>query len=181
MAAETLFRAGIGGLLVVAVCDVVVAWALYVFLEPVNKGLSLLAAWFRLVYATILGVALFNYAAVPRLLRGADLSNAIEAGRLHSDVVLSIHAFDDGWAMGLVFFGLHLALLGYLVLKSDYIPRLLGAVLLASGLAYLVDNFGRLLLPEYDLGLATFAGWGELLLVPWLLVKGMNVHPTRPQ
>ena len=44
MAAETLFRAGIGGLLVVAVCDVVVAWALYVFLEPVNKSLSLLAA-----------------------------------------------------------------------------------------------------------------------------------------
>ena len=83
--------------------------------------------------------------------------------------------------MGLVFFGLHLALLGYLILKSDYIPRLLGAVLIIAGLAYLVDNFGRLLLPGYDLGLATFVGWGELLLVPWLLVKGMSVLPARPQ
>jgi hypothetical protein len=55
---EPQFRAGIACLASVAVLDVVVAWALYVFLIQVNKNLSLLTAWFRLAYATILVVAL---------------------------------------------------------------------------------------------------------------------------
>lgn len=175
IANEMLFRIGVGSLVIVAILDVVVAWALYVFLEPINKSLSLLAAWFRLVYATILGVALFNYANVLRLLSDADYSKVFEVDRLHADMMLSLNAFDDGWAIGLVFFGLHLALLGYLILRSDYIPRILGVVLIAAGLAYLIDNLGVLMLPNYNVSIATFVGWGELLLMLWLLTKGVRV------
>ena len=60
MANELLFRMGICSLIIVIILDVVVAWALYVFLKPINKSLSLLAAWFRLVYAAIFGIALAN-------------------------------------------------------------------------------------------------------------------------
>ena len=100
IADETRFRIGMGSLVVVAICDVVVAWALYVFLEPVNRHLALLAAWFRLVYAAMLGVALFNYVHVLRLLSGADYLKALEADRLHADAMLAVNAFDDGWAIG---------------------------------------------------------------------------------
>jgi len=179
IADEKLFRVGIGSLIIVAILDVVVAWALYVFLEPVSRNLSLLAAWLRLVYAIILGVALFNYASVLQLLSGANYLKTIETDQLHADVMLSINTFDDGWAFGLVFFGLHLALLGYLALRSDYIPKILGVVLIVAGLAYLIDNFGRFLLPHYDLGIATFVGWGELLLMFWLLFKGVKVQRTQ--
>ena len=141
--------------------------------------LALLAAWFRLVYAAMLGVALFNYAHVLQLLSGADYLKALEADRLHADTMLAIYTFDDGWAIGLVFFGLHLALLGYLVLKSDYIPKILSFVLIAAGLAYLIDSFGKLLLPNSDLGIATFVGWGELLFMLWLLFRGARApNPT---
>ncbi|MDD5065783.1 MAG: DUF4386 domain-containing protein, partial [bacterium] len=58
---ETLFRIGIGSFLIVIICDIIVAWALYIFLRPINKGLSMLTAWFRLVYAVIFSVALVNY------------------------------------------------------------------------------------------------------------------------
>ena len=58
MADESLFRIGICSFIIVIILDVLVAWALYVLLKPVNKSLSLLMAWFRLVYATIFGISL---------------------------------------------------------------------------------------------------------------------------
>ncbi len=179
IADEMLFRIGIGCLIIVAILDVLVAWALFVFLEPVNRNISCLAAWFRFIYATILGVALFNYANVLQLLSGADYLSALETDQLHAEMMLSLYAFDDGWAIGLVFFGLHLGLLGYLIFKSDYMPKILGIVLIVAGFGYLIDNFGILLLSNYNLGIATFVGWGELLLMFWLLLKGRKIERTQ--
>ena len=178
LAGEMQFRIGVTGLFVVAVLDVVVAWALYVFLEPANKNLSLLAAWFRLVYSAILGVALFGYANVLRLLGGTHYMQAVETGQLHADVMLSIKVFEDGWAIGLVFFGIHLVILGYLVFKSGYVPRILGVVLAFGGAAYLTDSFVRFLLPHRTIDLAAFVGWGELLFMLWLLYKGLKAPNT---
>lgn len=52
------FRLGIFLFVIVVLLDIIVAWALYIFLKPQNKGLSLLTAWLRMVYATMLGVAI---------------------------------------------------------------------------------------------------------------------------
>lgn len=171
------FRTGIFSFLIVILCDVVVAWALYVFLKPVNKSLSLLAAWFRLVYAIIFGFALVNYFSVLHLLSGADYLTVFEIDQLHAKVMLSLNAFSDGWAIGIVFFGLHLFVLGYLVFKSGYIPRILGILLVIAGLGYLIDNFGKFLFPSYDVAISLVTGWGELLFMFWLLFKGVKVQP----
>ena len=108
---EGLFRIGICSLIVVAILDVVVAWALYEFLKPINKSLSLLTAWFRLVYAAILGISLHNLFSVLLLLGDADYLKVFETDQLHAQAMLSLSAFSDGWDIGAVFFGLHLALL----------------------------------------------------------------------
>lgn len=178
LAGEMQFRIGITCLFIVAVLDVVVAWALYVFLAPVNKNLSLLAAWFRLVYSAILGVALFGYANVLRLLGGAHYMKGVETGQLHADVMLSLNVFDDGWAIGLVFFGIHLVILGYLVFKSGYVPRILGIVLVTAGAAYVTDSFGKFLLTNRTLDLVTLVGWGEALFMVWLLYRGLKAPNT---
>ena len=175
MASEILFRTGICSFLIVIVCDVVVAWALYVYLKPVNKSLSLLAAWFRLVYSTIFGIALVNYFSIFQLLNGADYLIVIEPTHLYAQVMLSINAFSDGWAIGFVFFGLHLALLGYLAFKSDYIPRIYGVLLMVAGLSYLIDYFGNFLFPNLDAAISMVLGWGELLFMFWLLFKGGKI------
>ena len=175
MAKEMLFRTGICSFLIVIVCDVVVAWALYVFLKPVNKSLSLLAAWFMLVYSTIFGIALVNYFSIFQLLSGSDYLTIIEPTQLHAQVMLSINAFSDGWAIGFVFFGLHLALLGYLVFKSDYIPKILGILLIVVGIGYLIDYFGKFLFPNFDAAISLVVGWGELLFMFWLLFKGAKI------
>lgn len=176
---EMLFRTGICSFLIVIICDVAVAWALYVFLKPVNKSLSLLAAWFRLVYATIFGIALVNYLNVLQLLSGADYLKVFGIDQLHAKVMLSLNAFNDGWAIGFVFFGFHLALLGYLVFKSGYIPRILGVLLIIAGLGYLIDNFGKFLFPNFNATISLITGWGELIFMFWLLFKGIKVQRTQ--
>ena len=169
LADEGLFRMAICGFIVVIILDVVVAWALYVLLKPVNKSLSLLMAWFRLVYATVFSFSLVFPVIVLLLLSGADYLTVFETDQLHAQVTLFLNAFRDGWAIGLVFFGLHLALLGYLVFKSGYIPRILGILLIVAGLSYLIDYFGEFLFPTFNVGISQIAGWGELLFMVWLL------------
>jgi len=179
MANESLFRFGIVSFLIVLICDVLVAWALYVFLKPTNKSLSMLAAWFRLVYTTIFGAALFGLVMVLRLVSGADLLTAFEPNQLYAQVTLFLNAFDYGWLFALVFFGIHLIVLGYLVFKSGHAPKILGVLLVIAGLGYLVDSFAQFLLPNYAdyesiflLIVALPGTISELSFCFWLLFKG---------
>jgi hypothetical protein len=176
MGKETLFRTGIFSYIIVIVMDIVVAWALFVFLKPVNKSLSLLTAWFRVVYATIFAIALNNLFNVLQLLNRADYLKVLETGQLRAQVMLSLNAFTDGWAIGFVFFGLHLGLLGYLVFKSNYIPKFLGILLIIAGVGYLIDNIGEFLVPNFNLAINMVTGWGELIFMFWLLIKGSKIQ-----
>lgn len=176
MANELLFRLGICSFIIVIILDVIVAWALYVLLKPVNKSLSLLMAWFRLVYATIFGIALVNFFSVLQLLSGADYLTAFEPNQLHAQVMLFLNAFSYGWAIGLVFFGIHLFILGYLVFKSGYIPKILGVLLIIAGLGYLIDSFVIFLLPNYEATIIMVTFIGESLFMLWLLIKGLKIQ-----
>ena len=178
MANELSFRIGICSFIIVIILDVVVAWALYVLLKPVNKSLSLLTAWFRLVYAAIFGIALANLLSVVLLLSGSDYLTVFETNQLHAQGMLFLNAFSYTWDIGGVFFGFHLFILGYLVFKlgySSYIPRILGVLLIIASFGYLIDSFGEFLLPDYDANIAQFTFIGELLLAFWLLFKGAKI------
>jgi len=175
MADESLFRIGICSFIIVIILDVVVAWALYVFLKQVNKSLSLLTAWFRLGYAIMFGIALANLFSVLPLLSGADYLTVFETDQLHAQVMLFINAFNYGSNIAYVFLSLHLFILGYLVFKSGYsgyILRILGVLLIIASFGYLIDNFGKLLLPDYDTNIAMFTFIGEVLFMLWLLWRG---------
>jgi len=178
MTSEILFRIGICSILIVLICDVVVAWALYIFLKQVNESLSLLTAWFRLVYAATLGIALLNFVIVLILLSGANYLAVFETDQLHAQVMLFINAFYDVWAIGLIVFGFHLLSLGYLAFKSDYIPKILGVLLMLAGLSYLIDYIGNFLFPNLDAAISMVLGWGELLFMFWLLFKGVKLQQT---
>lgn len=176
IANELAFRVGIGGYLIVIICDVVVAWALYMFLKPANEHLSLMTAWFRLVYSALFAASLLGLVTVLRVLEGAAVMS-VSTDLLPAQVMSSLTAFRDGWDIGFVFFGLHLVLLGYVVFKSGYVPRLLGVLLVVAGVGYFGDSFGKFLIPGYGLNLATFTFIGEPLLMLWLLFEGARAHP----
>lgn len=179
IASSGLFRLGISCFLVVAVLDVVVAWGLYVLLEPVNKSLSLLAAWFRVVYAAAFAVALIPLFGVLQLLSGADYLKGLETNQLHAQVMLSLGTFRSGWDLALVLFGFHLLVLGYTAFTSGFIPRWLSILLGIAGLGYLADSFGKMLIPSYNITISMFTFVGEVVLIFWLLWKAFRGFDER--
>lgn len=97
------FRLGILSFTIMVIFDVIVTWALYIFLKPVNRSLSLLAAWLRLVNATIFGVALYNLLSVLELSGAAEYLTAFGTAQLQVQMMLFLNAFNDTWLIGLIF------------------------------------------------------------------------------
>ena len=115
--------------------DVVIAWALYVLLVPVNRSLSLLTAWFRLIFAAIALVGWLHLVTVYRLLTTPDYVTLFGTNPLHAQVQLQLRSFRYDWSVSLIIFGVHLVLLGYLIFRSGYIPWIIGILLVLMGLA----------------------------------------------
>jgi hypothetical protein len=180
-AQEFLFRIAILSFIIMVVFDVILAWALYILLIPTNKSLSLLTAWLRLVNATIFGMAIYNLFSVLHLISGADYFSMIDNSYLQTQVMQQLDAFNKTWLLGLVFFGVHLFFLGYLIFKSGYIPRLIGILLFIAGIGYLIDSIANFMMPNYNnyanifLIVVIVPGViGELSLTIWLLFKGVK-------
>ena len=186
MANNFLFRTGMASWLIVLTLDSVVAWSLYILLIPVNKSLSLLAAWFRVIFVAISGVALLSVLDALRLSKGADYLTAFTADQLQAQVRLSLNAYWDVTLIAWVFFGLHIFFIGYLIFKSSYIPRILGVLLLIASIGYWINSFATFLLPniadsadsaETLLGVTiTPAIIAESLLILWLLIRGGKIE-----
>jgi len=174
-----LFRLGIFSFLLMVIFDLVLTWALYLLLKPVNKDISLLTAWFRLVNVALFGVAVFHLFAVLQLINGVGPMGVFEHSQLNAQVMLSFISFNDIWLIGLIFFGIHLFFLGYLIIRSGYIPKILGVLLIIAGIGYLVDSFASFLFPRYSdfetvfMLLVVIPGViGELSFTIWLLLRG---------
>jgi len=120
----------------------------------------------------MLGIALHNLIIVLVLLSGANYLAVFETDQLHAQVLLLLNAFNDAWALGLIVFGFHLFILGFLVFKSDYIPRILGILLMVAGAGYLIEYFGTSIFPNFDAPISLVTGWGELFFMFWLFWKG---------
>ncbi len=179
VANQGLFLAGMFAYLITFICDVLVAWALYVLLIPVNRSLSLLTAWFRLVYTVIAFFGLLKFVTVFRIVKTPDYLTMFGSDQLHAQVHLLLKSFGYEWSMGLVLFGIHLVLLGYLVYRSGYIPKILGILLAIAGLGYLISELRPYLYPNVDVGFTMITFFGEVILMLWLLVRGWKIQePT---
>ncbi len=76
---------------------------------------------------------------------------------------------------------MHLLVLGYLVFKSGYIPRAIGVLVVIAALGYLIDSFGGFLSTGYNANVALFTFVGEVLLMVWLLWKGLRLRKLLPR
>ncbi len=171
IASEGLFRIGVASFLIVIMLDIVIAWALYVLLSPVNRTLALLTAWLRLVFAAVFGYALVNLLDVAQIVGNVEQS-ALQGDQLQAQVMSSIASFDNGWTgIALAIFGLHLLGLGYLLFRSAHFPRFLGVLVAIAGGGYLADSFGTILIPDFSFTFSLFTFVGEALLIVWLFLN----------
>jgi hypothetical protein len=181
MASEGLFRLGIVSDAIVFLLEIAITVLLYMLLKPVNKTLSLVAAFARLAMTVVQGINLLNQFAALLLLSGVGYLKAFEPGQLHALVLLFLSAHESVTLIWGIFFALHLFFLGYLVYKSGYIPRILGILLVIASLCYLIQSFGIILLPEFEnaFSLVGFVSIVELAFPLWLVIKGVrDQHPV---
>jgi hypothetical protein len=179
MASQGLFRMSIGVELVILLSEIVLSVLLYILLKPVNKTLSLVAAVSRLAMTTIHGVNLLNHFIVLLLLGGAGYLTVFEPDQLHALVMVFLDAYDYGFTVGVVFLFLHALILGYLIFKSGYFPKILGVLFVIASFGYLIDGFSHVLLANYQKGpvyLALPIAIAEIAFPLWLLIKGVNVE-----
>ena len=167
--------------------DVVVAWALHLLFRPAGRALSALTAWFRIVYTVFLGVAVVFLYTVLQLVDGPDYVSALGRPTLEANTMLALDAFNATWLIGLVAFGIHLALLGTMILRSGLAGRVLGVLLLVAGSAYVFDTGVYTLFDGYrdHAGLFTAivavpAVVAEAAFTVWLLARagGRGLEPA---
>jgi hypothetical protein len=175
-----LFVAAIFCYLVTFIEDIILAWALYVLLAPVNRAVSLLTAWFRLIYTAVALFGWLNLLTVHRLLTTPDLQTLFGSGPLRAQVQLLLNSFRYDWSISLIIFGIHLVLLGCLIFCSGYIPKLLGILLVIDGLGWITDSIQPYFFPNAHLGFLFVTFFGEAVLMLWLLIFGWKVREPSP-
>ncbi len=176
-ASQDLLRAGIASDAVVFLIEIVLTVMIYSLLKPVNKTLSLVAAFARLAMTIVQGVNLLNYFAVLSLVGGAGYLTGFTTPQLDSLTLLFFNLHESVALVWGLFFALHLLVSGYLVYQSGYIHKVIGLLLIVAGLCYVVQSFGNILLPQHQevfsaIGLISMI---ELAFPLWLLIKGIKV------
>jgi hypothetical protein len=179
--AEGLYRVGFAADLVAFLCDVAISVLLYVLLRPVSETVSLLAAAFRLVaHPAIASVNLLNHYLALLLVGDGAVGVGLGTEQGQALATLFLEAHGTGYLIGGAFFGVHLLLLGYLVYRATYLPRLLGLLLTLAAAGYLIESFGTFLFPRYETVyvwvVAVPAAIAEVSLALWLALKGIRTN-----
>jgi len=180
LAHEPLFRLGFADLLVNVAVYIVVTLLFYELFKPVNRSLSLLAVFFSLAGCAIQALAGLFYLAPLVVLGGAPYLSVFKVEQVHALALMFFELYARAYNIGLVFFGFYCLLIGYLILRSTFLPRVLGVLMAIAGMAWLTFLSPPLAnyLSPYNLGVGAL-GEGSLLL--WLLVMGVNAQRWKEQ
>lgn len=164
-----MFRLGLIAFLVVFLLDVIVSWALHMVFRRVDRDVSLVTAWFRLTYTVFLGAGLVYFFEVLQLLGNAEYVAALGSEQVNAQVMMSLNSFETTWLIGLAAFGIHLVLLGSLAMRSGWVPRAMTWLLIAAGVAYVVDTAAHGLLSGYESYASLFLA---IVAIPSMIGEG---------
>jgi hypothetical protein len=180
LAHQSLFRLGLATSLIATACYIAVTALFYDLFKPVNRGLSLLAAFFSLVGCAILAFASLFQLAPLVVLGGSQYLSVFKVEQLRALALMFLGLNTQANNICVVFFGIYCLLIGYLIFKSTFLPRILGLLMALAGLGWLTFLSPPLAnhLSPYNLVLGFLA---ELLLMLWLLVRGVNVQRWKEQ
>ena len=180
LAHEPLYRLGFAADLIAAVCYVIVTLLLYDLLRPVNRTLSLLAAFFSLVGCAVMALSTAFYLAPLVVLGGGQYSSVFKVEQLQALALMFLQLHAQAASIYMVFFGCYCLLIGYLIFRSTFLPRILGVLMAIAGLCWLTFLSPPLAnyLSPYILALGIL---GEGLLCLWLLMMGVNVPRWKGQ
>jgi hypothetical protein len=173
LAHRGLFQLAFAVYLVEMACQIAITALFYELLRPAGRSVSLVAAFLGLSGGIIKTFSRVFFIAPLFILGGANYLSVFSAGQLQALALLFLKVNDRGAGVALVFFGFYAILTGYLIIKSTFLPRILGVLSVFGGfgwLTFLYPPLGGRLFPY----IALFAILGAAALIVWLLVKGVN-------
>src|SRR5712691_3380014 len=178
-ASEHLYRLALSSELVETLSAVLLAFALYVTLKPVDKLLAQIAMYWRLGESFIGGVGMILGFVRLRLYASPQSFGALGTGQSQALVDLMRHAGFAAYNISAIFFSIGSILFFYPFFKSRYIPRMLSAFGVFASVVVTVMCFASLIFPEYAAKLQY--GWAPMAIAEvttgfWLMFKGVNVR-----
>jgi hypothetical protein len=172
MAHQSLYQLGNACDILSVASNVVVVVLYYQLLKPVNRSVSMLAACFGFMGCILMAVGGVFQLAPLSVFAQASHSSAFSAEQVQAQAYLFLKLYNQAYSIALISFGFFDFLIGYLIFKSTFLPRLLGVMMSFAGvafLAFLAPAFGARNL-KWIVPLAV----GEGLVILWLLVKGVD-------
>jgi len=174
---EWLFRLGFAAYLLEGLCDAALSLVFYVLLKPVDRNLALLAAFFGLISTAHFAICEMFFFGGPMLLMNPVFSQAFSREQLSALSYLFIRIYAYGSGLFMVFYGSASLIRGYLMYRSGYLPRFLGALLGLVGVGFILRTFTLVLAPTYSSNLLLLpAPITILVLTLWFLIKGVDVQ-----
>ena len=179
IAHQTQFRFALVCFITYDIGGIVLLTSLYVIFAPVNRGLALAGALFRLVFVMLWLAAPLNSLGALRLLGDSTYLQVVGPEALQALARAQIAASFDDYYVGLPFFGLGATVCAWLWLKSNYIPRGLSLFGVIASAWCVLCAFVYLIFPDFnkivnayifDSPMALF----ELVVSFWLLFKGLK-------
>ncbi|MEO8505369.1 MAG: DUF4386 domain-containing protein [Acidobacteriota bacterium] len=183
LASESLFRWSLFTGLLSTVAFMIAVLMLYRLLAPVSRALGLAMVGLALITVPISVLDAIHGVLTLNLLHGAKLLSGVDVALRQSMALVFVALGGPIVAVSELFWGLWLFPLGALVIRSRFLPRWLGAVLLVNGLAYTAVSFAAIVEPAYLATmnrLATIPEFGELVFILWLLIRGIRVEAPVP-
>jgi hypothetical protein len=180
LAHQHLFQLGFSVMLIAVACSIVLTALFYELFRPVSKTLSLTAAFCHLVGLALLGFASLLQLAPLVVLEGGHYLSVFTPEQVQALAYLFLQLNTQAGNTFLAFFGLYCILIGYLIFRSTFLPRIIGVFMALAGLGYLTFLSPPLAgyLSPYNLAPAA-VGEGSLML--WLLVVGVNARRWNEQ
>ena len=174
-----IMRMGFAAYLVEALCDVSLTLILYVLLRPVHRNLALLVAFFRLVSTAVFGASEFFYLAALSVAAGNEHLKSFSTAQLNALVRFSLDLYGYG-SSAPVFYGAAATVIGYLLYRSEFLPKFLGVLWVIGGLGQMMNAFAVVVAPA-------FAAFWQMLplllalmaLALWFLGRGVDVEKWR--
>ena len=170
-----LYQLGLSVYLVEMLFQVAMSVPFYFLFRPVSKSAALLMVFFNLIGCAIkIGSRVF-YIAPLFVLADANLASAFSTDQIQTLALILLRVNEQAAGISLVFFGASTIAKGYLIIRSKFLPRILGILSVIAGLGWLTFMFPPLAsaLFLYILALGII---GSLSQIAWLLVKAVNVE-----
>jgi hypothetical protein len=177
LAHQMRFRLGFVAEIIACMTNIGLAVIFYNLFKVVNRSLAFVDVFCTLIGTSIEAVSLVNHFAPLVFLAHGTLAGVFTLQQLQAQAYVSLQLMDVGLGIALVFFAIGILVTAYLILKSNFLPRIIGALLAIEGAGYLINSFTQFLAPALQARIFPYfaiTAIGEISLALWLFIMGVN-------